>query len=888
MSLANGARLGPYEILSPLGAGGMGEVYRARDTRLGREVAVKVLPGTVGSDPDRLARFEREARSASSLSHPAIVTIHDIGSEGGVAYIAMELVPGQSLRARLEAGPLPVRELLRIGSEIAEGLSRAHAAGIVHRDLKPENLMVTEDGHAKILDFGLAKPSRPERSGTVPAEAPTASALTEPGVVMGTVVYMSPEQALGTTVDFRSDQFSLGSILYEMATGTRPFERASAPQTMAAIIQDEPPPIASLNPAIPAPVGWIVERCLAKEPRHRYAATEDLARDLAGVLGRLSAAARTVPGRAGVATRGGRSVWIAGAVLALALAVLGVATWRFRRAEDAWRNPLGGASFTRLTDWEGSELDAAISRDGKLVTFLSDRDGPLDAWVTQVGSGEFANLSRGRFKVLQIDGMRTVGFAEDESHVRVRVGDGHPAPGAGETTWLVPTIGGNPRPFLAKQATELDWSADGTRVAYHTSEAGDPIFVADGSGSNARELCRAGAGIHQHFPTWSPDGRFVYFVRGIPGSSDLDIWRVPASGGEAERLSEHHSEVAYLAFLDSRTLLYTATRPDGGGSGLYAMDVERRVPRPVSFGLEEYLSIAASADGRRFVATVAQPDRNLWMIPISDRVTTEAEAKRYHVPSVRAAAPRFGPNYVLYVSSRGGQTGLWRFKDGVETELWSGRDGAVPVAPAVSLDGSRVAFVVRRDGRSRLYLMGSGERSPRPLAGDLDIRDAPCFSPDGKWIAVVAATGEDARPLFRVPADGGPAERLVDGVTYGPVWSPDGRFIVYGEGRQGRSLELKAVTPDRRPFPMPDLSVSKNGYSLRFTPNGKALVVLQGEPREQNFWRLDLSSGRLTRLTDLRPGFQTYDFDISPDGNEILLDRYRENSDVVLIELPSR
>src|SRR3984893_3040054 len=264
MTLSAGSRLGPYEILSPLGAGGMGEVYRARDTRLGREVAIKVLPAALSSDPERLKRFEREAQAASSLNHPNIVTIHDIGSADSVSYIAMELVNGESLRTVLVEGALPVRRLLQIGAQIAEGIAKAHAAGIVHRDLKPENVMLTEDGLVKILDFGLAKLTQADTSGSGLTQGPTVSGATEEGVILGTVGYMSPEQATGGSIDYRSDQFSLGSILYEMAAGRRAFQRGSGPQTLGAIVQDEPEPIAGLSPKTPVPLRWIVERCLAK------------------------------------------------------------------------------------------------------------------------------------------------------------------------------------------------------------------------------------------------------------------------------------------------------------------------------------------------------------------------------------------------------------------------------------------------------------------------------------------------------------------------------------------------------------------------------------------------------------------------------------------------
>src|SRR5262244_3992533 len=269
MPITTGNRFGPYQVVAPLGAGGMGEVWRARDERLGREVAVKVLPDEVSSDAGRLKRFEKEARAASALNHPNIVTIYDIGSTDSVSWIAMERVEGKTLRELLFAGPIPIKRLLQTAAQIAEGLSRAHEAGIVHRDLKPENLMVTKDGIVKILDFGLAKVTGPVSGSDEGSHLPTVSG-TSPGVVLGTVGYMSPEQASGEAIDFHSDQFSFGSILYEMATGTRAFQKKTAIDTLGAILNDEPEPIATLNPQTPAPLRWIVERCLAKEPRQRY------------------------------------------------------------------------------------------------------------------------------------------------------------------------------------------------------------------------------------------------------------------------------------------------------------------------------------------------------------------------------------------------------------------------------------------------------------------------------------------------------------------------------------------------------------------------------------------------------------------------------------------
>ena len=329
MSLSAGSRLGPYEIIGLLGSGGMGEVYRARDPRLGREVAVKVLPEGLSSDRDRLERFEKEARSASSLNHPNIVTIYDIGRTGATSYMAMELVEGQTLRELLVSEPLPMNKTLQIASQVADGLARAHTAGIVHRDLKPENIMVRRDGLAKILDFGLAKLAPAPAGSPEGTQVPTAAPGTQTGVVLGTVGYMSPEQAHGRTVDFRSDQFALGAIFYEMVAGERAFAGASGVEILAAIIRDEPSPLDSMNPKAPAPLCRIVERCLSKDPEERYGSTQDLAHDLRSLRETAkpeTSAAMPAPTRASVS----RPALIAG-VLLLGLLLVGAwALWRSR------------------------------------------------------------------------------------------------------------------------------------------------------------------------------------------------------------------------------------------------------------------------------------------------------------------------------------------------------------------------------------------------------------------------------------------------------------------------------------------------------------------------------------------------------------------------------
>jgi len=873
--------LAHYRLVAAIGSGGMGEVYRAVDTRLGREVAIKVLPSEVSADAARLSRFENEARAASALNHPNIVTIHEIGRADGVSYIVMELVDGKTLRELLLSGAPPTRKLLQIAAQAASGLAKAHAAGIVHRDLKPENLMVTGDGVVKILDFGLAKLTQPPGLDEESSEAPTETHVTRPGTILGTVGYMSPEQASGKELDFRSDQFSFGAILYEFATGRRAFERDTAAQTLAAIIQDEPTPIAALNPGAPASCRWIVERCLSKDPEERYASTLDLARDLAGARDRLSEVEST-PESLPVRDRFRWRLHVPMVIAAAALLALGIAGWWLRQ-RDSWRNPLEGGRFSRFTDWEGSELDAAISSNGQFVAFLADRGGPFDVWVGQIGSGEFLNLTKGRDPFLANPIVHGVGFSGEGAHVWYRT---NTADGKTHSVLLVPTMGGVARRFLPS-AVEASWSPDRDRIVYYSPDPGDPISVADRNGGNPRQLCVAKPGVHQHYVTWSPDGRFVYFSRGIP-PDEMDIWRVPSAGGVAERLSHHNSQVAYPSLLDDRTLIYTAMREDGSGSGIYAMDVERRIPHAVSAGIEEYVSVGTSADGRRLVATVANPTRDLWTVPITDHVVDESAVSPFKLPTVRAAAPRYGPDYLLYLGSKGAANGLWKVKDGSDVELWKGSEGTVVSAPAVSPDGTRICLVFRREGRGFLSLMASDGTDVRRLAESLDVRGAPSWSPDGQWLAVAATQGK-ANPLLKVPVGGGAPVPLVDGadsIVSNPVWSPDGRVILYSEGQGSATVRLRGITPDREGYPLPEVWVGNSGDRYRFLPDGKSLVVSQGVLWLQNFLLLDLATGQQRPLTKLSRQLLMRSFDVSPDGKQILFDRYRQNSDIVLIDLP--
>jgi serine/threonine protein kinase/Tol biopolymer transport system component len=618
-----------YQILSLLGKGGMGEVYRALDTRLGREVAFKVLPVAYSTDVDRLRRFEQEARAAGRLNHPNVLTVFAIGVHAGAPYIVTELLDGEELRSHLKQGAVPQRRALEYAQQIANGLAATHAEGIVHRDLKPENIFVTSDGRVKILDFGLAKLKAPPSGSSVETQLLS----TAPGVVMGTLGYMPPEQVRGEETDGRGDIFALGVILYEMLSGRRPFSGDSAVEVMNAILKEEPPDLSEASAKVAPVLARIVRRCLEKKPKLRFQSASDLGFALEALSS--TSAPSGIPALTATAPLPRRRLkWLIPMVGLLVAA--GVLAWHLDRSDYWWRNPLANAQFTPLTDFPGAEGDAAISRDGKFVAFLSDRDGPFDVWAGQIGTGEFQNLTKGRALDTRNPDIRSLEFSPDGSQVFfwVRV--------MGQPTgmWTVPTMGGAVRPYL--DGPELAWSPDGTRMVYHTAAPGDPIFVTGPNEKIGKQIYAAERGVHCHFPLWSPDGAFIYFVQGFP-PNEMDIWRIRPTGGAAERITFLNSHVAYPTLLNERTLLYIARADDGTGPWLYGMDVERRVPHRISFGVERYTSIAASADGQQLVVTVANPDASLWRVPISHRVLEETGASRVSLPTVRALSPRIGP-----------------------------------------------------------------------------------------------------------------------------------------------------------------------------------------------------------------------------------------------------
>ena len=627
----------------------MGIVYRAHDTRLKRDVALKVLPPAHMADLERKCRFIQEARVASALNHPNIIAIHDIDQVDGIDFIAMEYVPGKTLAQMIGQKGLPLAEALAYAIPIAGALSAAHAADIVHRDLKPGNVMVTADAQVKVLDFGLAKlvnAGSEDETGSQDETLSDERVHTGAGTVLGTVGYMSPEQVAGRPVDHRADIFSLGVVLYEILAGKRPFEGKSRVEVMHAILTNPAPRLTQYPPELEE----IVEKALAKDPNDRYQHVGDLGLDLRRL--QQGWKAKSLPSMQGsaVAAPSGRFQWV---VLAAVLALGSAAGWWVTRRPAGTRfdNPLANAQFTRLTSFEGAEHSAAVSPDGRWVAFRADRDGPMDVWLTQVGTGQFFNVTKGKVGEDPYPA-RTVGFSGDGSHISVL---GPPE----RRLQLVPLMGGTPRAFLSAGVIEAAWSADGASLVYHTAEDGDPIFVADRNGSNPARIFVGPRGWHNHFPAWSPDGRWIYCVGYLATANKMDLWRIPLDGGPTEQLTHHATDVvAYPAPIDNRVVLYVARDQDGSGPWLWALEVERRLTHRVSFGLERYTSVAASADGRRLAATVANPSASLWKVSILDRPAEEHDVQSFLLPSVNPTSPRFGGASLFYLS--GG--GLWRYR----------------------------------------------------------------------------------------------------------------------------------------------------------------------------------------------------------------------------------
>jgi Tol biopolymer transport system component len=557
--------------------------------------------------------------------------------------------------------------------------------------------------------------------------------------------------------------------------------------------------------------------------------------------------------------------------------------WFGTKKADVSANPLANARFSRLAGFEGGVgRAAAISRDGNLVALLANHEGRNDVWVGELRSGTYRNLTRSeQHEFTSPREIRTLGFSADSSLVSIwtRRSDGSRPEDV--NILAVPTRGGPLQLYLPVVA-EYDWSHDGRKLVFHPAAPGDPIFVREPR-SPDRRIYVAPAGVHCHFPVWSPDDAFVYFVRGTPEVGVWDIWRVRASGTGLERLTNHNSYVAYPTLLDQRTIVYLATSSDGSGPWVYTLDTERPIPHRISFGLETYTSLGASADGRRLVATVVNPISSLWRLTLPAKGAAPLASPTPVPLAADGASPRLGRDFVLYVAWRGGEQGIWTLTQGASREIWSSKHSIIVGAPAIAPDGRHIAFITRDNDKTLLYVIERDGSHPRVIADSLGLRGNPAWAPDGQSIVTAVVRDEEPR-LTSIFLNGSPPLPLVPEYSVDPVWSPNGQFLVYSGADIGTTFPLRAAARDGRPYPMPTLILTRGARRVAFSPDGQSLVVLRGDFDHKNLWLVDVRTGAEHPLAELPAEFVIGDFDISPNGTEILFDRVQENSELALIQ----
>ena len=804
--LSPGIRLGPYEILAPLGAGGMGEVFRARDTRLGRQVAVKILPEAVADDARRVARFETEARALAALSHPNILGIHDFGQSDGRLYAVTELLDGETLRHRMSGEPFAWRKAAEISVEIADGLASAHAAGIVHRDLKPENVFITADGRVKILDFGLAKVAEPVSENADTLTSPSPGAVSVDGEVVGTLSYMAPEQLRGLRVDGRTDIFALGCVLFEMLSARRPFTGATQADTISSILHGEPLALESAAGAIPPALRRIVFRCLEKRPEDRF----DTAHDLALALRSISAdqgpavvsRVRPMP----PAPRWVTAAFIATAVLASLVVLL---KWPRAPVETAARES-GWEPPRQITSAPGWEAEPAFSPDGTLVAYSASASGNADIWVVDPDGGEPLRLTDG-----PAENRKPTWFPDGRALAFTSTRSGQ------VSVWRMSRLGGSAN-VLVENADMPAISPDGTRIAFSRPIASGElrIWVAPlADPSRALRLTGDEDGLWTHLsPAWSPDGTTLCY------SGHRDLWLVPAAGGKARRLTPDNAKDRDPVFAPDGTSVFFSSDRTAPNS-VWRVRLDGSAPERVTSGTGTAVHPSLSRDGERLVFSNLAVDRHVGVL---DRRTGSvcriASSRTDETPTLAPDA-----SAVAFVSNRGGKDDLW-----IET-LESGCVGrkpprrltdleTEPATPAFSPDGTWIAFFRPIAGQRNVQAVAVSGGAPVTVVGGPAEDIHPAYSPDGTQLAFVSdRSGREKIWILPIRAGlpAGEPWRLNDAdlPELFPSWSPDGGRLAFIRTEDLWVTEARKGAIPRR------ITSGAQAHHLTWEPDGKALLA---------------------------------------------------------------
>ncbi len=938
--LSANTNLSHYSIVSRIGAGGMGEVYLAQDTKLDRKVALKILPADVASNRDRMDRFVREAKSAAALNHPNIAHMYEIGESEGTNFIAMEFVDGVTLHEKIHRERTELRKLLRYLQHVAEGLAKAHAAGIVHRDLKPENIMITREGHAKVLDFGLAKliepaGQKPDRDGELSSEVATAVMRlhSTPGMVMGTAGYMSPEQAQGKTdeIDHRSDIFSFGCILFEAATEKKPFEGESIIKSLHKIVYESAPPLADYNPGAPAELQRIVRRCLAKDPEERYQTIKDVAIELKELRREMEDGAdfdTTVPPPPrNIKTAGGTSAeatastqsnaptsissaeYIVSGIRAHKAVALGTlvllliagsglvyALKHFVFPTEPALAHFQNMKITRVTS-EGNVESVTISPDGKYLAYSLEESGKRSLWTKHLGTGSRVQI------VASVESavMNASTFSPDGGYVYYTRVDEQSPKGA---LYQVPVLGGTPKKILTNISQPISLSPNGKQIAFgrfHMTTTEDELFLANIDGTNERLLITvkepdylSGARV-----AWSPDGKLLALGYGsesrdasrAPGTYHMTISVLSLDKLELKPITArgwpYIGNVAW--FSDGSGLTFIAREQRMGAMQIwqaaYPGGEERRITNDLNS--YDFYSLTLTADASALVAVQSDPVSQIWIAPDGDAARARLVSPRKNVQEGRYGLGWTPDGRLVYDSSVNTNSSVWIANaDGSESKpLTDSADD--DFAPEMSPDGRYIIFGSMRRG-FQIWRMDIDGGNPKQLTYGTG---APTFSitPDAQWVVYNPYLGG----ILKVSIDGGaPSEIVAKGGLVYPQVSPDGQLLAYFlSDPQTNRPKIAVVKFDGggpvKTFDLPVTSGTSLFESLSYrgfhwSPDGQALIYINTLSGVSNLWRQPLGGSTARQITNFKSDL-IYNFAYSRDGHALALARGSHTRDAVLI-----
>jgi eukaryotic-like serine/threonine-protein kinase len=887
MALIAGTKLGPYEIVALLGAGGMGEVYRAHDTKLGRDVALKLLPPQFAADADRVSRLEREAQLLASLNHPHIGAIYGFEDAGNVPALVLELVDGETLDERVRRCSLPLSDALTIAQQIAEALDAAHRTGIIHRDLKPSNIKITPDGVVKVLDFGLAKAL------SAPAPAPDLSTKTASGtiggLILGTAAYMSPEQARGQPVDKRTDIWAFGCVLYEMLTGCPAFARGTVTDTLAAVVGVEPE-WKSLPADTPDSVRRLLMRCLQKDARRRL-------HDIADARIELEDTMATPAEPVSIPVPPRRWPRLVLSLLSLGIATALVFLWVTR---DRFRRLAAEASpdirVVRLTDLPGLQESPAISPDGRSVAFTGGVAGKRQIFVQLIAGGAPLEITQ------DAADHEYPRWSPDSSSIL------YFSPAASGTVqgsiWEIPALGGVPRRVVDSMGGADVSPVDGRLAFFRLAKEGIQLVTAPTDGSRFDVVAEFAPVTYYLYPRWSPDGRWIAYQRG--DSIRFDIFVAPATGGQPHLLTRDNNMISGFAWLpDSSGIVYSSSR---GGTmpylptlSLWQGTLRDGAVRRVTSGETSYMSPDISKSGAILVSRM-KLQTDIWRFPVdgppADNVHRGVRVTRQ---TGLVLTPTASPNdkEVAFLSDSGGHANLWvvNTETGGLRQITHERDPNVTLGvPVWSPDGHAIAFVSSRGNQGLTFGIWLVDSDGSNLRNLVDPGLGPAWSPDGRWVYYSTRGGAAATDVMlkKVPVDGGPAvtvrtERLrnVIGLHGATLYYLFERPLVDGTPE----FEIRAATPEDAPFRvLARIPASRvpiwQILNPALSPDGKWLAQALTDGFTTNIWLLSTTTGEWRQITDFgeRPTFIARRVSWSSDGRSIFAAVAEGDSNIVLLE----